>query len=189
MLRIPMSSHNKERNYRRNTGMYGFICELDKNVQEVLCRYNIDKLFGFHIIGYRIECDDNFCTYNPPNKIFISRNIINSYPQEEFDWLVLHECGHLYKKHPWHPRGLTEKKYELCADYWACKQQDRTKYGINALLLLCNGDTSKISHTIKDHNLSRWHTKDIYREWKEVPKFTFGVRITALKNCDLPYDC
>ena len=178
--------------------MFEFKCDSDNRVQKTLDTYEINKfsrLCGCNVIGYKVRCDDNFCIYNPPNngpaKIFISRNIIESYPQEEFDWVVLHECCPLYYGHILDSGGFTIKENELCADYWACEKQGITRYGIAALNLLCNRDTSKISHTKIVRNLNRWNNfqkEGDDRSGVNVNEFTFGVRITALKNCDLPYE-
>ena len=159
----------------------------DERVQETLCRYNIARLCRCSVIGFRIFRQDCLeygpATYNPPNngpaKVVICIDIIEKYPQDEFDWVVLHECGHLHYRHPWHDYGRTKNEYELCADYWACKQQNRTKYGIKALLRLCNGDTSRVSHPEIDD--------DLRRGWRIIqPPLTYNDRINALEKSDLP---
>ena len=126
-------------------------------------------------------------TYNLPNNgpanVVICIDIIEKYPQDELDWVVLHECGHIHYRHPGHQYGRTKKENELCADLWACKQQKRIKYGIDALMRLCNSDISRTSHTTDD-DLSQLYAP---RRGLCLQRFTFGVRINTLKNSGLPY--
>ena len=142
-----------------------FDISYDDRVQKTLNFYKITEKCNCNVEGCKIlkeDCDKFgvIGTYNPPKndipaRIFICEDIINDiYPSNEFDWIVLHECGHLYYKHPKHTDNRTKRKYEFDADYWACKQQSRIRYGINALLFLCNGDTNKISHSHIIHDVS-----------------------------------
>jgi len=80
----------------------------DERVQDTLHRYKIARLCRCSVKGFRTSRQDcskhGLGTYNPPNngpaKVAICIDIIEKYPQDEFDWVVLHECGHLYYRHP-----------------------------------------------------------------------------------------
>ena len=163
----------------------------DDRVQKRLNFYNITKKCNCNVQGYKIlkEDYDKFRvigTYNPPKKdtpaiISICEDIINdNFPSNEFDWIILHECGHLYYRHPKHPDNRTKREYEFDADYWACKQQSSIRYGIEALLLLCNGDTNKISHSRIIHDVSGG-------ERYMYGPITYAERIKKLEQSNLHY--
>lgn len=162
---------------------------LDKRVQDTLTKYNIARLCKCKVVGYKILPQDcsryGLGTYNPPDynepaKVAICGDIIREYPQGEFDWMVLHECGHLYYQHPWSLFGRTRIEFELCADYWACQRQNTKRYRINALQRLCGGDTNRVSHDNIDYEI---FPGMLY----PLPPLRYCCRINALINSDLTY--
>lgn len=122
----------------------------NKTVQKIIRDHGFEGL----LIGksYDLVEGEPYAYLFNYQQVRVSNTIMSRrYPRYEQEWVVLHECGHYDLQHSLDFLGKTTRENELQADLWACCKQNTHKYGVNALMRICNGDLNMKRFTVNEY--------------------------------------